>query len=380
MKQKVSWSYLMIFVCMISAYVIPDYYLDSLGLPVSSMLLGGFLVISLLLYFKNNGNIKIYDLIYIILIMFCIIYQKSISPLVLLTPLVAVKCLNQQAVINIKRVLLNSNLPYLALIFTIIYSVFYGISTGRFVHTGIFEVNSSGLAVFLLGLIFMKRNKMQGTLILLFGCLSFSRNYILSLLVYLVINTKKDGFFKRHFNSKIFDFRFLMIFTGVILYVLGGICQYKYSQGEILYETTFWGRMTNFFDISNYFRFTTNYFLIEIFNQNPSLWLVGCKVNEFKRLCLLYAAQNGQLYVGNNPHNFLFSYIKLYGMAGLIDIFYVGKLFKKFLRKENFGMYLAVCIYCIFLSVGANGYWLLLTLSVMILYIDGDSEEKVSNA
>ncbi len=376
MERKISWSYMTIFVSMLSVYIIPDYYFDSLGLPVSSMLFGGFLVISILLYIKNGGSINVFDLIYIILIMFCIVYQKSISPLVLLTPLVAEKCLNKQAVSSIRKILLSSNLPYIALIFTLIYSVWYGISTGRFVHTGIYEVNSSGLAVFLLGLIFMKRNKLLGKIVLLFGCLSLSRNYILSNLIYIYINLKKNNFFKRHYKSRIFNFTFLMIFTGMILYILGGICQYKFSQGAIVYETTFWGRLTNFFDTSNYLRFSVNYYLIEIFNHNPSLWLVGCKNDEFKIRCLLYAVQNGQKYVGNNPHNFLFSYIKLYGMAGVIDVFYVGKLFKKFLRKENFAIYFAVFIYCIFLSVGANGHWLFLTLSVMILYMDDDSEEK----
>lgn len=375
MKHKISWSYMMLLVCILTVYVIPDYYLDSRRIPLSSLLLGGFLMISLIMYFKDGGRLRVFDLVYLALIAYCIVYQRSISPLVLLTPLMAVKCLNEKSEANIKRILLHSKLPYLALAFTLVYSLLYGVSTGRFMHTGVYEVNSSGLAVFLLGLIFMKRHKLFGRLVLLFGCLSLSRNYILALAIYFVMNVRKNGFFKRHFNSRLFDFRFLMISTSIVLYVLGAICCYQYSRGMVIYETTFWGRLTNFFDISNYLRFTTNYFLIEVFNQNPILWLVGCKVNEFKRLCLLYANQHGQFYKGNNPHNFLFSYIKLYGLAGVLDVLYVGHIFKKFLCKENLGIYLAVCTYCIFLSVGANGCWLLLTLSVMILYMKDDDKE-----
>lgn len=368
MKKRLSWPYLMVLTCFFTIYIFPSYYFETKGIPVTGIITGGFLVYSFFNIMKYK-RMSLIEVFYLLLIILCCIFQRSISPLVLLAPLVVNKIFNDYIVDEIKKILIYSYLPYIALAATIIYSIVYGIQSGRYLHVGVYEVNSSSLAALILGLIFYKRRKYFGIVILFAGCLSLSRNYFLALGIMIVfeIIIRKRNFFNINF-TKLFDFRIIVILSSLVLYILGLVCEKMYTAGLIVAESGIKGRIRNLFDVSNYFRFTTNVFLIRVFFENPLFWVVGCRTDEFRELCYAYAWRHGQWYRGNNPHNFFFSYVKLYGLAGIMDVFFVGNLLKSIVNNKNLAIYLAIVCYSVFLSVSFNGIWLFLSISVLYLY------------
>lgn len=104
------------------------------------------------------------------------------------------------------------------------------------------------------------------------------------------------------------------------------------------------------------------------FFEYPLLLLTGINNDLFKNLCQIISQQRHQLYLGNNPHNFVLSYLKIYGVSGLLDMLYVDKIIKKVVNANNFAILICVSLYCIFLSVGVNGEWLFLVLFIFELY------------
>lgn len=372
MKAKgiVTWTYIAMFVSIFCIYILPTYYMDSIGFPVASIIFGAFLMLSIIFLIFNHIKISLLELIYMCLIVTSCIYQKNINPIILLSPVVVKHYITFNIYDEIKYFLLQSKTIDMALVMTVIYSIVYGISSGRFLHTGIYEVNSSGLAVLILGLIYLKRNKILGYSVLTFGCLSLSRNYFLAI-AFIILFFKSRRIREvvgKVYKNLIFKFIILMLITAIVLYLIGVLAQNKYLNNEIIYETTLWGRLTNFFDSSNYFRFTINVILINVFMLNPIYWFVGCNSSEFTSLCYEYARKNGYWYRGNNPHNFVFSYIKLYGLAGIIDMLIISKIISKIVNKNNFILYMVFILYSIFLSVGFNGEWLFMVVAVLILY------------
>ncbi|MBQ2982956.1 MAG: hypothetical protein IJD58_12705 [Lachnospiraceae bacterium] len=371
MKFKINLCNVAILITFFIIYICPTYYLEANGIRVSSVLFAFFMLLGILYYFVNK-KLHWYDYIYMLVIGGCILYQKSISALVLLTPLFVEKVFDEKYKEQIKELLMKSSLPYIALYFTLFYSVYYGRLDGRYLHTGVFEVNSSGLAVLLLGLIFLKRKKWIGCIVLAMGILSLSRNYILVLCVCILLNTKSLKKFIQKINiSKYINFGSIMLVSSIVLYILGKTCEIKYTNGLIVYESDFWGRVFNFYDISNYFRFTVNVYLIEGFLLNPQYLLFGIDTLSFSKMCYSMASMRKQWYHGNNPHNFLFAYTKLYGIAGILDCLYICKIMKKIVNNYNYFIMVGISIYCIFLSVGVNSYWLIISYITLILYENG---------
>ncbi len=369
MKCRVTWERIALFLSMMAIYILPIYQLELSRIPVDSILLGLFLVGSVCLLFIRGEKLSIFEWIYLVMVFVCGLVQKSINPVVLLTPIVAGRFITSNAERNISDYLLHSRTPYFALIFTVIYSILYHGVDSRYLHTGIVEVNSSGYAVLLLGLIFYKRKKWLGKIIIVIGAVSLSRSYFLAIIIMFIFSCKKlKGIVKKLVQNRILKFSLILIVCAVALYIIGKISMEKYVQKEIVYETNFFQRVTNFYDLSNYFRFSVNTMLIDLFNQRPYYWLFGCKVDEFQTICREYAVSIGQWYKGNNPHNFLFSYVKLYGIAGVLDIVLAGKIIDKQKSTSNYWLFIIIILYSIFLSIGANGFWLFMSLSVLMLY------------
>lgn len=367
MEKKISWYQILVIIVILDIYIMPTFQLDMIGFPIMDLITVLFLIYSYIINIKEkNYHVNAYECLYILLIIVVCFYQKTIAPAMLLTPLIAYNYLKE-----IKKsayYFINSFWIYIALLFTIIYSLLYGVQDGRFLHTGIYEVNSSGLAILWLGLAFLKKNKLIGCLILVFGCFSLSRNYYIALFVCLALNKKIVFFLKKINIANILSFKWLMIISTVLLYIIGLYSENLYNLGLIVNEQTLRNRLNNFFDLSNYLRFTVNVYTINIFFEYPLLLLTGINNDLFKNLCQIISQQRHQLYLGNNPHNFVLSYLKIYGVSGLLDMLYVDKIIKKVVNANNFAILICVSLYCIFLSVGVNGEWLFLVLFIFELY------------
>lgn len=264
MEKKISWYQILVIIVILDIYIMPTFQLDMIGFPIMDLITVLFLIYSYIINIKEkNYHVNAYECLYILLIIVVCFYQKTIAPAMLLTPLIAYNYLKE-----IKKsayYFINSFWIYIALLFTIIYSLLYGVQDGRFLHTGIYEVNSSGLAILWLGLAFLKKNKLIGCLILVFGCFSLSRNYYIALFVCLALNKKIVFFLKKINIANILSFKWLMIISTVLLYIIGLYSENLYNLGLIVNEQTLRNRLNNFFDLSNYLRFTVNVYTINVF-------------------------------------------------------------------------------------------------------------------
>ena len=368
MRYKVTMADISFLLCMLLIYILPSYYFKLHGLLLSDVIVALFILI---IYGYRMLQLRITkeELSYCFIVALIMLYRKIVTPLVLLMPLIVYHNYSKETIQKWKKKLLYSNWLYIVLIFVFVYSILGGLEGKRFLHTGLYEVNSSGLAVLLLGFIFYKRKKWLGILIIFLGCLSLSRNYILALVIGAVFSLKIVKAIIRKYRLYVwFSFKNVIILSSILLYVLGKICEIKYTNGEISYAVSFWERITHFFDISNYLRFTTNTLVIDVFNKNPHLWIFGGDNSEIQKYCYELAAQRGQRYGGNVPHNLLFSYLRLYGLAGVWAIFWINKVLRRIVNENNFFIFFIICVYSIFLGVGVNNYWLLLTVMSLLLY------------
>lgn len=369
MKLRMTWEYWCVFFAIAVVYYVPSGYLTSIGIPIDSLIFGGWLLFSFILLIKRNTKFTLIEFLYIMCIFILCMFQLSISPLILLTPVLIKHFLSNNSIIIFNRILNETYIFIVAVLFTIIYSVYYGISSGRFLHTGVDEVNESGLAIFLLALIIKKRWPKFGNIILLFGVLSLSRNYLFALIFYALWNidvVKKICL--KIYNKNIINLGVILPLAVFVLYLMGLFCETQYIEGKIFYEIAFKDRIKNFLDLSNYYRFTGVVYLVNIFLSTPKYLFFGCKESIFKTECYKYASEHGQLYVGNNPHNLLLSYTKIYGITGCFYISFVSSFIRKYISRNNLFIYIILLSYAIFLGASFNGYWLIISLFTLALY------------
>lgn len=369
MELRKKWEYWCILFSFMAVYYIPSSYLTSLGIPIDSIIVGGWMLISFVILIKIRTKFSLKEFLYIVSIFALCLFKLSVSPLILLTPIIMNHFLKKSEKNIFNRIVYETYIPYIAVFFTIIYSLFYGMRDGRFLHVGIEEVNESGLAVFLLALIIKKRTPKFGNIVLLAGLLSLSRNYILAIVIYGLWNINYvKKICKKIYNKNLLNLNLILPITVVVLYFLGIYCEDKYSQGGIFFELSLKDRIKNIFDMSNYFRFTVVVFLINIFLINKKYLIIGCNENIFREECYRYANIHGQLYVGNNPHNLFLSYLKLYGIIGCFYIYYVSNCIRKCINQNNLFIYIILLMYAIFLGASFNGYWLIIAIFAFELY------------
>lgn len=369
-KNDVNMTKVALIVATLCIYIIPSNYIDGTPLPLPSYIFAVFLVSCLLLALVGRIVISPVEIILGIFMFVCGIYQKSLSLVVVLTPVICRIIFSQESKKEVIDFLLKSRWIDVALAFTALYSILYFHLDGRVAHAAVFEVNVSGYAILMLGLIYLRRKRLLGLFILLFGCLTLSRSYLFSILFILLIMNipfikDKLGTIRR---VPLFGAIGLLIISCFILYFFGLYMQNLYIEGHIVYYDSFIDRIIHPYDSSNYFRFTVNVIEINVFNQHPLFWLFGCSRDEFLVLAHQYASVHGFWYRNNNPHNFVFSYLKLYGVSGIISVLLSARLVDVNVNKNNYYMMLSLIMYPIFLSVGFNGIWLFITIPVLMLY------------
>lgn len=355
--QVVVWSVL------ICIYIIPSEIM--LGSTTITKYI--FLVVQIFLFFLIAYRVNKKELFLLGTIIICCLISSSLTPLIFLEIIVLERLINSSYKEKIKSYLNTNIAPLVAVIGCFVYSYLYK-DNGRFANTAIGEINQSGLALLCLGLILYKRNKYCAYIIFLMGLSTFSRNYWVAILIILICNIKiiKTNIYKIKKLPKCYTLFFV---STIVLVAMGVLYQSLYLNGKITASIVGMDKMSNYFDWSNYFRFTANLYNVMMYIANPKLLITGVSdLDQYTAYCSDIAKKIGGLYHNNVPHNFIFAYLRLYGGFSFIIFYYIGKVINQLITRNNYGIFLAIMIYAIFLSTGFNTYWLFLSAFVLILY------------
>lgn len=349
-----------IIITLFCVYIFPSGIIQS-SIPIEKTI---FTLVITILLFLFTKKISLREIFFITIIIILTIMSRTINYLLFLPLLFLNNVLKEKEQIN--YFLKNSNILYICLFFTIIYSIMnFGVN-GRYAHTAIVEINQSGLSIFCLGLLLMKKNKFLGKFTLLFGMLTISRSYFLALALYIISKTsigKKIS--KSKFLIKNSSYLKITIISTILLFLLGMYFINQYKLGNIFWGDNVSTRLFNLLDYSNLFRFMANVAIISIFYLNPKKLLLGITDSEYINFGRKIYSNYGIIYKYTTPHNLFLSHLKLYGFFSIIEVIYVSSILKKVVNKDNLLVYYAIVLYSILLGAGLYSYWLYLTIFVL---------------
>ena len=361
-----------VFIILFCIYIFPIGLIDP-NYTYSKLI---FVLSIVLCYLFSLKHMRMSELVYIMLIIILSILSKNFNYFVFLTIPYLGKLLKEKD--TIKAYLLTSNILYICFFFTIIYSIIFAGTNGRYAFTAIKEINQSGLALFCLGMMFIKKNRKIGIFILLFGFLTFSRSYYLAILVCLLSRIK---FVKKVISQdkviKFFNYTNLTIISSVILILLGAFYIQQYKLGNIVNNDFVSKRILNFLDYSNFFRFTAIINIIFLFKSYPQNLLFGVTRSQYIEMGYHVASDIGIPYKYVVPHNLFYSHLKIYGIFSVIETVYISKIIQKIINKENILVFFAIVLYSFILGAGLYSYWLY--LSSFVLLIRGEGEYENTN-
>lgn len=340
-----------------------------------------FIFFTFLLYILAVRKIKKREIFFIIAIVFLTIITKEYNYLMFVSIIFLDKVISYKE--YIKKYMSETKLLYICLMFTIFYSFLYYKTDNRFAHTSIQEINQSGISIFCLGVLLLKRNKKIGIFTLLFGCLTFSRSYILALACMVLFQTKVVKNFLTEKNVKRLNYLNLTVISSIILFLLGILYIIQYKNGNIVITKNTANRMLVLFDESNFLRFTAIFYTVLYFIKNPFRIFLGISDKNYMIFGRNEANSLNIMYKLTIPHNLFFSHLKLYGIFSFFEIIYTSYILKKVTDKENFAIYIAIALYSIFLGCGFYSYWLYLSVFCLIflekdksLLNGGDNDEN----
>lgn len=351
-----------IMITLFCTYIFPSGLID-FSIPVDKTI---FTLVVIILFFLFNKKFTLREILFILLVIVLTIASKSINYLLFLPILFLKIIINEKE--QIKYFLKKSNILYICLGFTLLYSIINFGHNGRYAYTSIMEINQSGLAIFCLGLLLMIKNKTVGNLTLIFGLLTISRSYYLAIILYLISKTKigkkisENKFLIKH--SSYFTITFI---STIILLLVGLYFIEQYKLGNIFWGDEISTRLFNFLDYSNLFRFVANLAIITIFYLYPKKLFLGITDLEYIAYGKQVYADYDVVYKYTTPHNLFFSHLKIYGFFALIEILYVSLVLKKIVNKDNLIVFYAIMLYSIFLGAGLYSYWLYLSIFVLII-------------
>lgn len=349
----------------INLYMIPIYYLTDMGVRLDEYIFMIILVSFYITYLFSYKTIKIKDIFFIIFIFYIVIQHQSISETHLLSLVVIDKIIEEKDQLASK--LRNTKLKYFALAFTVFYTLIYFGDNGRYIFTGIKEINQSGFLLMMLFIIIKSTNKKIGDILILIGILTFSRSYIFSVIVFYSSNLFFSNIRDNNILVKISKkFLVLGIISIIVLISLSIAFTNLYLKGELIEYQEGVSRLLSFNDYSNYFRFITNTNLLEMYSNDPRLLITGISSEKFLELNRQLAVSKGLMYRAIRPHNFFFSYLRIYGVFSVGIFLYLSTILKKVVTKKNIPVFLVVIIYASTLGMGFSNTWLFLTVFALI--------------
>lgn len=327
------------------------------GIDLSKYIFLAGIIIAYILFCRKDIKKIVCIMLFILTICF---FQKSIYALNLLTLfLIPEFFLNNK----IQKKYIPKWLLVVCGLGIILYSLIYFGHMGRYVHTGVMEVNQSGFAVLLFAIILRKKSVWLSNVVLFLGLFTFSRNYILCSAVFLFLDLIKSKF-----KLPVIKFQYVVGGSIIGLILLSVLFTYKYEKNEISEYKTGFASVLNLFDYSNFFRFTVNTNLLEIYYNNPDKILTGLSDEEFHKLNYALVRSKNQRYRKIKCHNFFFSYLKIYGVFAIFIFIYLGICINKILTRNNMHIFLVIILYLTFLGIGLSSYWLYMSFIALRLY------------
>lgn len=312
---------------------------------------------------------KILDFIFFIFVLIFVLIKKDILYFHLISILLGNIVIEQY--LYIKKFFLNKNAYFIiSLIGIAFFSLIYIGMENRYLFTGLGEANEASYAILILGIIVRKKKKTLSNFIFILGFLTFSKSYLLGLLIYFIVPILFKNIKKKSKLLKVISFKNCTIFSILMLIVLSNIYTYGLKNNLIKnYAESGIERYLTIYDYSNYYRFTVNTNLIEMYIEQPSFLLTGIEDNSFYKLSFQISMNNNQYYRAIKPHNYFFSYLQIYGIWSLFIFYYINKLLKKLICYENLHIFLVIFSYITFLGIGLTSYWLFISMFSLIIYI-----------
>lgn len=369
-----------IFTVMACTYLIPTGFLD-VGFDCSKTL---FLVVFCLLILLR-GRIELSDIIIGGSIIILSLITNNYGFLTFLPLLYLEDVIKEKDII--KRRIIDGKILYVCLAFTVLYSILGIIlisvpegSLLRFARTGIVEPNQSAFSIFLLGVLLLKKNKKIGIATLLFGFLTFSRLYALSVLLLLLSKTKYVKRVIARINEKKWTYLKLNFIAVFILIGLGFLYLFLYHQGVIVPDSQLDNRFS-LLDYSNLHRFTVNIMFIYLLAVSPKYYLLFGMSNDVFLDKIHNLASNvfGVHYSGNVPHNLFLSHLKMYGLFSFFELIYTSKYLRMITTKNNFMLFIIIFLTSSLLGCGLYSYWLYLSVTALVVYMKGSLKAGRAN-
>ena len=357
---------LLIFSVFFCIYVFPSGLINN-GVIISKFI---FVLCSSFVYLIDilkTKKIKMIEILSILLIISFSVYTRNYELLMFITLPLLFRIIKYKN--DIRDIIINSKLLYICLFFTIMYSLVYFGNRGRYAFTAIKEINQSGLSIFCLSCLLYYKNRSIGMINFIFGLLTISRSYYLSIIILFFYNKFIRDRIKK--NSRIFSiFNYLnfTIITSVLFILLGYLFLFKYKIGEIYWGDELNSRLVNIFDYSNFFRFTAVLNLLNIISINPKFLLYGISQDNYIKYSILSCQKLNIPYRYTVPHNLFFAHLRIYGLFSIIETIVINKILKPLINNNNFGVYTGLIFYSCFLGAGFYSYWLYISIFLLIIW------------
>ena len=363
-------------ITLLCVYVLPvKYFVDS-GLRLDQYIFAAAIVVAYIVSIKVY-KFKAFEALFLALILLIILIKQDISYIHLLGIVVISKIAHDKMVlekITTSRVI--KYMLFISLICTLAYSILFAGIDARYMYTAIGEPNMSGFALLMLFLMIRKLNRRLGNVLLCLGVLTFSRSYLLSVLIFFVIERFGDDI-----KNKILKFgipKITLIFVSVLI-GLSSVFIYLHSNNSLVDEyASGVERYTVLNDYSNYFRFTVNTNVLSVYEKNPSMLLTGMENEKFFDLNLGVVRENEGRYRAIKPHNYIFAYLQIYGIWALLIIVATYFALKKLINKNNISIVLVVLFNAMFLGIGLSSYWLFITVLALVMYVGKNDDTELS--
>lgn len=352
-------------------YIFPiRFFINLTGLEIDKYIFLGICLLIYIIWIAYTKKIEIKEILFLIVIASVSIIKKTLEPFVLFEYLLLYKILKN----NSDAVKISNKILFISVFGVLFYSIIYFGKLKGYLCTGLMEINQSAFLIFFLFLLIYKRNKKLGLFLLSFGIITLSRNYLLCLLLFLIL---KGSLYQKLFN--ILNFKKLLAISFVFLGIFSYSFDYAYEHNMISKSYNDYRKYIYIYDYSNYFRFSTNYDLIELYFKHPSKLLTGIDEEEFIRMNRAAARAEGKLYRPILPHNYFFSYFRIYGIFCVFIFMFLEKIINVVCNKNNFFILLILFVYANILGIGFTNYYLFLTMFTMLEF-SGGLYEKYNNS
>lgn len=365
---KLNWYKIITLLTMLCCFVFPTNFLENLfGIDVTEYFFLGISAILYIIMLIVEKNISKFELIGAIFVLILCIIRRSITPLYLIELLLAYRLTNY---LSKNNETIKNEFLIISIIGIIVYSIIYFGYSGRYIYTGLREINQCGFAIFMLFLIIRKKNKKIGNILLLVGNITMSRNYFFCYISFFLLEKIKNTKFYNKIY-KYFTFEKIAIISVTLLLALSLSFEFAYKNNSLSQSKEGLEKYINIYDYSNYFRFTVNTKLLKIYIDNPNNLINGLNDNEFFELSKKISYRDNMPYRQIKPHNYFFSYLRIYGIFSILIFIMIGKIINKMIDRNNASILILIFLYASILGIGFANYWLFLSIITLNEYRKG---------